>query len=602
VLARSACPVARGVVGYKEYRVRAFVLSKVRFVVRSMVFVVVGRCCGVWVVVLMFVGVGVLCVSPAVAGAGVWVQVTCVQPDGAPAPVEGWLGSSYGGYGPYSGPSDTCDRPGGSLSALDSSAAVEAAYTGPMWVYTAPEGSVIAGGALTVSLTSPQGEAYVATPQNEYSQADVLVNCQFNEPCGSDGTETETAGIAQSFSGGTRLFAAALCVGPYDGATSCPAGTGGGIDAEISVHAADIELRNGSTPTGSGFGGSLLQAAASGIADVTFTAHDPDGPGVYRIIAELDGTVVYRGTPDTNGGRCASIGTDPNGASEFLYAQPCKQGVAVDIPLDTTRFANGTHRLKLMVQDAAGNTAVVYDGTISIANGSGTGIGPGSPLAVRGAGNGTNASDQARLTVRWHGTTQTKRVSGYGQPDRIAGRLTTTLDGQGISGARIDVYETSVYEGARTIRLAGVRTGLAGGWTLTLPRGVPSSELRFVYSSHQNDTLPTAMATLALRVRAGIALRIAPRVTSIGQRIHFSGVLHGGPLPPGGKQLILEASSGGGWVQFDTLNTSIKGRYRASYRFKFPGPVTYRFRVLCPHEADFPYLTGASNIVTVRER
>jgi hypothetical protein len=79
-------------------------------------------------------------------------------------------------------------------------------------------------------------------------------------------------------------------------------------------------------------------------------------------------------------------------------------------------------------------------------------------------------------------------------------------------------------------------------------------------------------------------------------------VLHGAPIPPGGKQLVLEASSGGGWVQFDTIATDAKGRYRASYRFKFPGPVHYQFRVVCKHEADFPFLAGISNHVHVWER
>jgi hypothetical protein len=87
----------------------------------------------------------------------------------------------------------------------------------------------------------------------------------------------------------------------------------------------------------------------------------------------------------------------------------------------------------------------------------------------------------------------------------------------------------------------------------------------------------------------------------VGQSIRFTGRLLGKPIPPGGKQLILEASSGGEWVQFDTLSSDAQGRYRASYRFKFPGPVTYRFRVLCPYEADYPFSKGASNIVYVRE-
>jgi hypothetical protein len=65
---------------------------------------------------------------------------------------------------------------------------------------------------------------------------------------------------------------------------------------------------------------------------------------------------------------------------------------------------------------------------------------------------------------------------------------------------------------------------------------------------------------------------------------------------------VLEAFSGREWIQFDTISTGAHGRYHASYRFKFPGPITYRFRVLSRHEADFPFLDGISNIVKVHER
>ena len=45
-----------------------------------------------------------------------------------------------------------------------------------------------------------------------------------------------------------------------------------------------------------------------------------------------------------------------------------------------------------------------------------------------------------------------------------------------------------------------------------------------------------------------------------------------------------------------------RGRFRARYRFKFPGPAEYQFRVLCEVESDYPFATGTSNIVGVRER
>ena len=203
--------------------------------------------------------------------------------------------------------------------------------------------------------------------------------------------------------------------------------------------------------------------------------------------------------------------------------------------------------------------------------------------------------------MRWASTAKVTRTSGYGAADRITGRLTAP-DGVPISGALLDVIATAADQGAKAASLTSVRTGPTGAWTLTLPKGISSSTLGFAYRSHVDDTVPAATATLTLRMHAGIALRIAPRVTSVGRKIFFSGVLHGTPIPEGGKQLVLEASSGGEWIQFDTISTDAKGRYRASYRFKFPGPVTYRFRVISRHEADFPFLDGASNVVAVYER
>ncbi len=98
---------------------------------------------------------------------------------------------------------------------------------------------------------------------------------------------------------------AAFCVAPTEGAPKCAAGSGGGVNAAISLYAADVELQNSSTPAGTGFAGSLLAPDASRIADLTFNAQDRGGPGVYRVIVDVDGGAVYQGTPESNGGRCA---------------------------------------------------------------------------------------------------------------------------------------------------------------------------------------------------------------------------------------------------------------------------------------------------------
>jgi hypothetical protein len=558
-------------------------------------------------VICLLVGV-CLAWAPA-ARAGEWAQVTCTQPNGQPAPIEGWDPEAVSGPGNYSNAYSTCEQAGGALVAESSNQWPQSRYSGYLWHYAAPNGSTIAGGTLSLNLYSPEGQAYIATPANSYP-SDVVMNCQFNLPCSENGLNGGpfVGTVPIDHPGGTNLYAEAECLGPGqpgEPTESCPTdGGGNGVNAQTAIYAADIELENGATPAGTAFAGSLLAPNASAIADLTFNAKDPGGPGVYRVFVDVDGSAVYQGTPESNGGRCASIGEYASGVSEFLYAQPCKQEVAVDVPVDTSKLTNGSHQLKVTVQDAAANSAVVYDGAISIANPNaptGTPIGPGSPLAERGAANGTNASDQAKLAARWTSTSKATRTSSYGRADRVIGRLTTTA-GQPISGALLDVTATPADQGAKSASLAGVRTGPTGAWTLTLPKGASSGALRFAYRSHVDDTTPVATAALTLRVHAGVGLRIAPRTTSVGHTISFSGALHGAPIPPGGKQLVLEASSGGAWIQFDTITTDAKGRYHATYRFRFPGPASYRFRVYSPHEADFPFRGGASNVVGVYER
>ncbi len=87
-----------------------------------------------------------------------------------------------------------------------------------------------------------------------------------------------------------------------------------------------------------------------------------------------------------------------------------------------------------------------------------------------------------------------------------------------------------------------------------------------------------------------------------GGTIHFSGRLRGGPIPPGGKQLVLEARSpGASWIEFHVIRTRAGGRFAYLYHFRLPGPARYQFRVLSEPEADFPFASGASNVVGVFE-
>ena len=303
-------------------------------------------------------------IAPSMAQAGAMTQVICTAPNGQPAPTEGVTNSAAGG-----GTTTNACNPyaGGLIAALSSSAAVPAGGNATL-TYNAPAGSTILGGTVSLSLFSPSGRAYVSNP----TPSDVIAYCAAGSPCGgSVGGE-----LTQAFalhSGGTHIYAVADCP------SGCQAGGGGaGLDAQVNVYAMSVQLGNNATPTGTGFGGSLLvPGAVHGTQPVTFTAADPGGPGVQKVVLAVDGRTLYTATPD-NPGRCASIGNDASGYPEYPYAMPCPATFDASIPVDSTLFPDGSHALTITVSDAAHNSAVVLTRTLTISNAPGTAPGTGT--------------------------------------------------------------------------------------------------------------------------------------------------------------------------------------------------------------------------------
>ena len=564
-----------------------------------------------WLVALLLLGVCLAPASPAAADS--YHDFLCRIPygphAGRAAPADDVTYATNGGFF-YAG--DGCES-GGALYAQMVGETTHPYGTSALNTFTAPAGLTIAGFTIWRYEADGPSQPYGSPASNLlYSPGPPSVQGLCTDGCSRGNPSTPldpgNAVSVSERSGVTQIQWSAACGGGEGG--TCPASGpqgSGSLSSQYDVYAADIDLVDNTPPTVSDVSGPLVTGGTlTGEQAVSFDASDGQS-GVYGGSVVVDGHTVVSQILDTNSGACRSLGITTDGQRSFEHAQPCKSSLSASLALNTSQLAPGQHTLELIVEDAAGNQTIAYDGTITVGGSppltgvAASAIGPGSPAAERGPANGTNASDQSKLTARWASTAKATRTSRYGAADRITGHLTTST-GQAISGASIDVSETPAYEGAKTVSLAGVRTGPTGGWSLTLPRDVSSSTLRFAYRSHVDDTIPVATAALKLRVHAGIALRIAPRVTSAGHAIHFSGVLAGAPIPPGGKQLVLEASSGGEWVEFRTISTDAKGRYHASYRFKFPGPVRYRFRVLSRYEADFPFLAGSSNVVDVFER
>ena len=424
---------------------------------------------------------------------------------------------------------------------------------------------------------------------------------------------------------GSSLFINVSCGGQSQPeAYACKAGTGdsAGYAAVAYLYAADLTLEQAEGPEASDVGGELASAqTVSGTTDLTFHAVDP-GSGVYQAVFAVDGQVVQRSVLDEDGGRCRDVGETTDGLPAFLFVHPCPATVSADVGFDSSLVGDGSHHLVVTVTDAAGNSAPVLDRTITVANhvagaGSGaSGAAGGSPPAGAasptgaaaltpglGAGpaNGINAPIQATLAVAWKGAKGPRLAAPYGRAETILGRLTAP-GAVPIAGAQIDLQATPSYAGASTAAMVSPVTDSDGRFVVRLPAGISSRTLRFGYRTHLGETTPVASQALVLNVASKVSLAISPRTAAVGQSIHFSGRVLGAPIPAKGKLLVIEARAARGrWLEFDVVRSNSHGRYHAGYRFRFPGPSRYQFRVLSTAEADYPFGAGSSNVVEVLE-
>jgi hypothetical protein len=547
----------------------------------------------------------VVAVDAGTAAAGQYQVDACRLPSGESAPADGWTPSVIGADAITE---DTCSKPGGALIAGLRAGPNIAETDIATWTFAAPAGETLAGGTLWRAGDADGGgtsaddyEFWFAGISDLNESPTAFGQCVAGPKCSSGrGTTSEPLAVENLLTVpapdlASHLYMNASCSG--ESGFNCAEGKSdaNGYAAVVYLYAADLTLEQSAGPTASNVSGELASAQAlSGTSRVAFSASDP-GSGVYEAVFSVDGQVVQSTVVDEDGGRCRNVGQTTDGLPAFVYVQPCPASVSADVGFDTTKVSNGEHHVVVSVIDAAGNAATVLSRNVTIDNPPA----PGAPESA-GAPNGTNASSRATLTVGWKGAGGERVTSAYGRAQTVVGRL-TGAGGVPIEGARIEVLARPDYAGAKAAAMASPLTGADGRFSLSVPGGVSSRTLRLQYSDEVGSP-PVATKTLMLSVRAGVALAVAPRTASVGSSIHFSGHLRGGPIPAGGKPLVLEARSPDGpWLEFDVIRSDSRGRFHASYRFKFPGPAEYQFRVLCEAEADYPFATGASNVVAVFE-
>jgi hypothetical protein len=596
------------------------------------------------------------------AGAGAYHVYSCRTPSGGLAPTDGW---SEGTHSINDSTVNTCEGGGGLIAGLGDGHvhSADSETDKATWSFQAPKGELVRAATLWRAGDTAGGSNANATYLFWLSGgASTGVEAQTFDECAASNGCTSEGSSSDPLAPGNRLIVPAsalessfLSLNTYCGArlvveAACPEGKNdpNGYAATIELFAADLVLSETESPTVSAVAGGLAESpTVSGTSDVAFEASD-SGSGIYEVVFKVDGAVVSTIVPEADGGRCHDVGGTTDGLPAFLYTQPCPAALSVDLPFDTTTLANGSHDLLVSVLDAAGNATTVLDRKITVANSATPAGGTGEPgsngsgsngsngagatgangagssgagsnsstgpnagtagssgaAAATGPANGENASDRATLTAVWRGHSGERLSGAYGVARTVEGRLTAP-GGVPIANAQIEVGELPSDSGAKARALPTPHTGAAGRWSLVLPRGSSSADLRFAYRDRLGAATPVATRTLTLSVNAGVELRIAPRVASADGEIRFAGRLLGGPIPVGGKQLVLEARSPGGhWVEFHVIRGrgGDGGRFGYDYRFHLPGPVRYQFRVRCEAEADYPFAAGNSNVVEVFER
>jgi hypothetical protein len=353
---------------------------------------------------------------------------------------------------------------------------------------------------------------------------------------------------------------------------------------------ANLLLENDSAPTGSGFSGSLLEPRAHGTAELQFTAGDPGGPGVYSVTLQIDGQTVYQGVPNGNGGHCVAVG-DTSGALMFDYQQPCLQSESVDVPVNTTTLSDGAHTLKVIVTDAAQNSSVVYDGTITTANRTTVSSLLSSPLVSSPGVEPTYAIVLGKKTAALSkGVKRSFASSALTLSGEVRDPAGTPAPNVTIS---LVAQEGNPPTGPLVV-LAHTSSNAAGEWALHAPKG-PSRLLRIVYGNTANAARTGAGVGISETVSPVLGLHVgAPG----GARLVFSGRLAISPLGTPRPLVTIETKAGDEW---EAVGHAIRVARNGTYRYVFhSSPLTlgrrFSFRAQTP--ATSLWQTGRS---TVRE-
>ena len=388
---------------------------------------------------------------------------------------------------------------------------------------------------------------------------------------------------------GARNFVLETYCSSDDGVDGCDLGSGSETP-DLKMFGAQLTLSNSSPPSGEVTGGTLDgNGTVSGTATLSYVAQDAVS-GVRIVRLKVDGQIV------------ADSDFTSSCPYENFLACPASESSTID--WNTATVADGNHYLELIAEDAAQNTAVIYQGTLTTKNSQTSSLGalpgPGSSSssstadsqASSVAPNGTSASETAQLQL---GLRPTITRSFSRRAVTLNGRL-LNAQGQPIGGATLEVLQQTA--GSTTPRLVTkTQTSSDGTFTVGVPAG-PSRLLEVAYRAFFSDSGYTAIARVKETVEAGVRLRVSPTHTGSEGPILLYGTVEG-PIPQQGTIVDLLVYYRGHWEPFRTPQTNRHGYFHEEYQFE-GGVGRFPFRAEVPGgQAGFPFASGKSQVVYV---
>jgi hypothetical protein len=510
----------------------------------------------------------------APAGAAEYTVQSCA---GQPASASGWAGFIGGTHPSKVGP-ENCASAGGSMPAVLTGTTSPPAGTAG-WQVFAPANTTVAGATFYRKVAvAGTGYGFVArgvTP-GAASTYPTIESCSGPTGCAAIIKRTSFAWRSPR-ADVNRLQAYVRCVPTCQNLTAAEA-------ASVRISRVDIALTDASAPTVSSGPTSAMfdaGAAASGVQSIDVGFKDTGG-GIAATGVQVDGQTVSE-VPVANSA-CRT---------PYRRLVPCPLTVATTLQFNPAAVPDGPHQVRVFARDATGAN-VGYSASFAVIT------------SARGAINGTNGSDQVKLSVgarrpvrAGHHAPRTRSTVtvSYGSKAVVSGRLVNSA-GQPVVGARLAVA-AAVDRGAPSFGdlPANVVTDAKGAYKLTIPAG-PSLRVRVSYFARALDTLAVARADARVKVRTKATLRAARRHLGSHRRAIFRGRVYGLYRPPG-VRVELQGRRGRSYVTLATAATRPDGSYRLSYRFTRRAHGRYVFRLRVRHYARFPYFLGYSPAANV---